>query len=77
MAMPMPLLRCEPATGRDGGRPRLQNGRDSGLDGRTPGRLLLPRAARGTPMAVVRTPENVEPETFEDRRHGAAGLGIP
>ena len=76
MAMPMPLLRCEPATRGDGGRPRLQDGRDSGLERRTPGRPL-PRAARGTPMAVVRTPENVEPETFEDRRHGAAGLGIP
>lgn len=55
----------------------MPNGRDSGLDGRTPGRSPLHRAARGTPMAVVRTPENDEPETFEDRRNGAAGLGIP
>jgi hypothetical protein len=77
MAIPMPRLRHEPATGRDEARPRLQNGPDSGLDGRTPGRSPLPRAARGTPLAVMRTPADEEPETFEDRRNGAAGLGIP
>ena len=83
MAMPMPLCRCEQAaTGLDRGRPRLQNGQDSGLDRRTPGRPPLPHAAPRTPKAVVRTreneePETFEPETFEDRRNGAAGLGIP
>ena len=77
MAMLMPLLRRAPAAGRDEGRPRLQDGQDSGLDGRRPGRPRLPRAAGGTPTTVVRTAENAEPETFEDRRNGAAGLGIP
>lgn len=75
--MPMPLIGREPATGRDGGRPRPQNGRDSRLDARTPARPPLPRTSRGMPMAAVRTLDNVEPETFEDRRNGAAGLGIP
>lgn len=71
-------IRREPATRGCAGWPSLPNTRDSvvshGMPGRSP---QLSDAARAAPRRTEPTADGEASEPFEDRRNGAANLGIP